>query len=229
MNLRKFFLYSLIVSVVVSALLGIGVVLFGDFGDIEVRVLMTTFTITCTSILGLACGAYLESGRGKVMPYAGIALSTGAAALCLFLIWQRGLYSDTVGKLSITFSLLATACALLSLVGLARFDARFRWSFYLNHMAVWTLSAILLSIIWLDLESNSSLVSRLIGVLSIVIAALTIMTPVFHKLSTRHEAEPEAEAESIDAEIERLKARIEELERSKSAAGLNGEHRKPFS
>ena len=52
MNLRKFFLYTLIISVVVSALLGIGVVLFGDFGYIEVRVLMTTFTITLTSILG---------------------------------------------------------------------------------------------------------------------------------------------------------------------------------
>jgi len=212
MNLRKFFLYSLIISVVVSALLGIGVILFGDFGDIEVRVLMTTFTITLTSILGLACGAYLESGRGKLMPYAGIALSIAAAALCLFLIWQRGMYSETVGKLAITFSMLATACALLSLVGLARLDARFRWSFYLNHMAVWALSAILLFIIWFEPKNDSSLVSRLIGVLSILIAALTIMTPVFHKLSTKHEAE----AESIDAEIARLKARLEELERRKA-------------
>jgi hypothetical protein len=225
MNLRKFFLYSLIISVIVSALLGIGVVLFGNFGDLEIRVLMTTFTITCTSILGLACGAYLESGRGKLMPYAGIVLSIAAAALCLFLIWQRGTYSETVGKLAITFSMLATACALLSLVGIARLDARFRWSYYLNHMAVWSLSAILLFIIWFEPKSNSSLVSRLIGVLSIVIAAVTIVTPVFHKLSAKHEAE----AENIDAEIARLKVRIEELERSKSAAGLNGEHRKPFS
>ena len=200
--------------------MGIGVILFGNFGDIEVRVLMTTFTITCTSILGLACGAYLESGRGKIFPYTGIALSIGAAALCLFLIWQRGVYSETVGKLSVTFSMLATACALLCLVSMARLDARFKWSFYLNHMAVWTLSAILLSIIWLDVKSESSLVSRLIGVLSIVIAAVTIMTPVFHKLSARQEVG----LEDIDSEIERLKARIEELERRKSAADLPVEH-----
>lgn len=45
-------------------MIGIGVLLFGDFGEVEVRILMTTLTFTMTSILGLACGAYLESGKG---------------------------------------------------------------------------------------------------------------------------------------------------------------------
>ena len=71
-KLRRTFLYLLIGSVAISAAIGIGVMLFGDFGEFEIRVLMTTLTVTMTSILGLACGAYLESGKGHLMPAAGI-------------------------------------------------------------------------------------------------------------------------------------------------------------
>jgi len=57
MNIRKVFLYLLIASVAVSALIGIAVIIMGDFGEFEIRVLLTMLTITVTSILGLACGA----------------------------------------------------------------------------------------------------------------------------------------------------------------------------
>ena len=50
-----------------------------------------------------------------------------------------------------------------------------------------------------------------VGVLSIVVAALTVVTPLFHRLSRQT-----PESEEIDAEIARLKARIEELERQKA-------------
>ena len=87
-NLRRLFLYLLIGSVSLSALIGIGVLLFGDFGNFEVRVMMTTLTVTVTSILGLACGAYLETGRGRIMPIAGIAFSIAAAAMTAMIIWN---------------------------------------------------------------------------------------------------------------------------------------------
>lgn len=213
MNLKKVFLYTLIISVVISALLGIGVLLFGEFGDFSTRILMTTSSITLASILALACGVYLESKRGKIVPLAGIALSIAAAALCIFMIWQRGAFEEmAVGKIAVTASMLATACALISLISLARLDARFRWSYYVIHIAVWTLCAILLFILWFEPESSSDVVSRLIGVLWIIVAALTIMTPVFHWLSRK----TVRVVEDIDAEIAQLRTRIEELERRKA-------------
>jgi hypothetical protein len=51
------------------------------------------------------------------------------------------------------------------------------------------------------------LLTRIAGVLSIVIAALTIVTPIFHRLRGQKKR---------DAEIDRLKARIEELEKQKA-------------
>jgi hypothetical protein len=210
MNLRKFFLYLLIVSVAISALLGIGVVLFGNFGDFEARILMTTSVITCMSILGLACGANLEADRGKILPVAGIALSIVSAGLCTYLIWA-GKYNETAGKITVTTSLVAAVCAHLSLISLARLDSRFSWAFYVVFAADWILSAILLFILWFEPSSDSDVVARLIGVLGILIAALTIMTPVFHRLSRKV-----IESDQIDTEIAQLKARIEELERRKA-------------
>jgi hypothetical protein len=212
MNLRKFFLYTLIVSVVISALIGIGVLLFGDFGDVATRVLMTTFTITLCSILGLACGAYLETGRNRVMPVTGIAFSVLAALVFIFMIWRGEMYTDLIGKFAATFSMLATALAVLCLVSLARLDRRFQWSRYVLHGAVWILNAILLYILWFEPESSGDMVARIIGILSIIIAALTVMTPVFHWLS-RKTIETAA---NIDAEIAGLRAKIEELERRRA-------------
>ncbi len=45
LDLKRTFLVALIVSVAVSALIGIGVFVFGDFGYYEVRVMMTTLTL----------------------------------------------------------------------------------------------------------------------------------------------------------------------------------------
>ena len=77
MSLGLLFLYSFIFSVGLSGLVGIAVLIFGDPAAIEVRILMPTLSVTVASILGLACRAYFEAGRGRVLPLLGIVLSVG--------------------------------------------------------------------------------------------------------------------------------------------------------
>jgi hypothetical protein len=197
----------LIGSVSLSALIGIGVLLLGDFGNFEVRVMMTTLTVTVTSILGLACGAYLETGRGKTMPIAGIVFSIAAAVMTFLIIWNVFDRWEDFIKATGTATLLALCCSHLSLLSLARLDKRFAWSRIAAFVCVWLLAAILLYLMWWEPEGDSDLVFRVIGILSILIAAVTVVTPVFHKLSAGDD-----EAEEIEAEIEKLKAKIEELE-----------------
>ena len=209
------FLYSLIASVGVSALIGIGVLLFGNFGNFEIRVMMTTLTVTATSILGLACGAYLESGRGRLMPAAGIALSVIAAMMTFLIIWNVYDRSETFIKATGTATLLALCCSHLSLLSLARLDARFRWSRNAVHVFIWLLAAILLYLMWFEPEGSSDLVFRVIGILSILIATITVMTPVFHRLSSGEDS-----VARIDAEIEQLRGRIQELEARKANIGV---------
>jgi hypothetical protein len=110
-------------------------------------------------------------------------------------------------------SVLALGCALISLLSLATLDRRFIWSRIAAHVAVWTLTVLLLIIFWAEIDPSQNILARTMGVLSIVIAALTVVTPVFHYLSSAGD-----NAAKIDAEIERLKARIAKLEEQKGDA-----------
>ena len=111
LNLRKFFLYLFVASVALSALIGIGVILFGNFGDFEIKVLLTTMTVTVTSILGLACGAYLETGRGKIVPVAGITFALVCCVLWIILVWQGTAHESFYARLLLSLTLLAASCS----------------------------------------------------------------------------------------------------------------------
>lgn len=213
MNLRRLFLYLLILSVAVSAILGIGVVSLGNFGELEVRVLMTTLTITVTSIAGLACGAYYESGRGRSLPTAGIVLSVTGALMVMLIIWDVLDDNSTYIKATLTVTMLAVSASHLSLLSMARLDKRFAWSRIAAFVFIGLLDLILLYILWFEPESSGDAVARIIGVLSILIASVTVITPVFHKLSYAETSE----IASIDSEIAQLKARLAELETRRNA------------
>ena len=211
MNLKKLFLYASIVSVAVSALIGIVVMIFGSFGEFETKVLLTTMTVTVTSILGLACGACLEAGKGRVIPMAGIAFAVLSAVLWMVMIWSTFKPENDIFVRSVmSATLIATACSLISLLALATLDKRFMWSRWLAHASVWSLTAIILVIIWAEIDPSDSWIARMMGVLSIIIAAVTVVTPVFHYLSSS-----EKDVGAIDAEIAALRSKIAELEAKK--------------
>jgi hypothetical protein len=218
MNIKRTSLYVLIASVTVSAVLGIAVILFGNFGQFEQRILATTSIITMTSIFGLACGAYLETGRGTVLPYAGIGFAVVSGVLWIAFTWAEVNDESSFARVGFTATLFAVACSLLSLLSLARLDARFLWTRYAVFVFAGTLSLLIFLTIWDLIDPNSDLTARIFGINSIIVAALTIVTPVLHKLSGGNRS-----AEDIDAEIARLKTRIAELEGERVSLGADGE------
>ena len=211
MNLRRVFLYVLIASVAVSALIAMSVILFGNFGGLEIRVLFTTLTVTATSIFGLACGAALETGRGRYLPIAGIVLSIVSALMCFLIIWNALDDSEIFVKAFLTGTLLSAACSHLSLLSLAHLDRRFAWTRMMAVVCVALLSAILIYILWLEPSGDSDGIYRILGVLGILVASVTVVTPILHKLSGK-----ESDAAKIDAEIGKLRERIAELETRKA-------------
>ncbi len=211
MNLKRLFLYVLIASVAVSALIGIGVLLFGNFGEFETRILMSTLIVTTVSVLGLACGACLEARRARIIPLAGIVFSVASGLLWMIMLWSSFEQRNATFIHSLmTVTILALACAHVSLLSLATLDRRFRWSLIAVHIFVWSLAGLTIFVIWAHIDPSDNMIARVMGVLSIVIAALTVVTPVFHKLSSSGD-----DAARIDAEIERLRERIAELEERK--------------
>lgn len=219
MNLRKFFLYLLIVSVAVSALLGIAAFVFGNFGEFETKVLFTTFCITVTSILGLACGAYLETGRARVLPIAGIVCAVISGVLWITLIWGGHEDGNIWVRLMMSITVLAGALALISLLSIARLDRRFIWSRYVACIAVSGVVAFIFYLIWLERDFAGDFIPRTFGVLGILIAAMTILTPIFHKLSNQIIG-----IAALDAEIAALESKLAELKSKRAELELTPEN-----
>ena len=212
MNLKRLFLYVLIASVALSAVIGIGVLLFGNFGEFESRILMSTLIVTTVSVLGLACGASIEAGNARTIPFAGITFSVACGVLWMIMLWSSFEPRNDVFIHSLmSVTVLALACSHISLLSIAKLDRRFAWSRIAIHLFIWSLTALLLFVFWTDIDPSENMIARVMGVLSIVIAALTVVTPVFHKLSSSGD-----DAAKIDEEIERLKEQIAELEKRRT-------------
>lgn len=220
---KKTFLYALIGSVVLGAFLGIMAILSGRFGWLEVRILLTTVTIAGASICGLACGALLSTKRGLVLPVAGIGLTLLSAAMIIAGMWLT-IVSESYWKVAATTAVYAVACAHLALLSMARLADWFRWSLAAAYAVILGVASLIALLIFG--ESHGAGMFQLMGVAAIVDAAITVVIPIFHRLS-RVELEADAgddgaaqsdKLAGIDAEIARLRERIAELERMRTEA-----------
>lgn len=217
LNIKKTFLYTLIGSITVSALLGIWAILAGEFGEFQAKILGTTLTIVGTSLLGLACGAFWESPRAsesglEIIPIAGIILAFVAAITVLVMIWWQ---IDNIWKIGAVSGIFAFSLAQLSLLSLANLSEKFKGILTIAYLVILGLAAINSILIIIEPSSDSNFVMRLIGVLAVIDAALTVMIPILHRLSRGDFAENKTTLSKIDAEIAKLKEELSHLEQQR--------------
>jgi ssDNA-binding Zn-finger/Zn-ribbon topoisomerase 1 len=180
MSRKKIALWFLIVSVAISAVLGIIAILTGNFGEFELRIIFSTLTISAASIGALACGAAGEAGRYKALSTIGIALAIFAAVLLILGIWFEP-HGEQFWKFTASTSVVAAATAHACLLSLAKLARRFAWSRSLAVVTIYLLATFIILSIYFEPTSDFGL--RLIGTTSIIVAAITIITPIFHRLS----------------------------------------------
>ena len=84
---KRLFFLGLIGSLVATAAIAIGVLLFGDFNDTTSRILLTTALIALASLLALPAGVLLDQGRYGWLAWATIALVVGAFLVAMVLVW----------------------------------------------------------------------------------------------------------------------------------------------
>ena len=222
LHIKKICLYLLICSIALSALMGIWAILSGEFGEIQEKILLTTLTVVGTSILGLACGSYLESPHSatfpalKMVPSIGIVFALLAAISSIVLIWASDSSNDEgILKTFFIALLFAFSLAQLSLLSLARLAARFQWALIAAYIVILLLDGIISTLIIAEFNTSGDFLLRLIGVLSVIAAALTVMIPVFHRLSRADFVGTEISTAKIGDEIAALKIRIAHLEKQR--------------
>jgi hypothetical protein len=180
MSPKRIALWLLIGSVAISAVLGITIVLAGTFSDLQIRIILTALTISAASICALASGALWEKKRKGFLSLPGAILALLAAILIIIGIWTETGNSQ-FWKFTISVSLLAVATAHSCLLALARLTRRFGWTRVAAYVAVYVLASLFIYIVYATPKGDTFV--RIIGATAIIVAALTILIPIFHRLS----------------------------------------------
>ncbi|MDQ3472723.1 MAG: hypothetical protein M3447_03205 [Acidobacteriota bacterium] len=180
MSPKKLALWFLIISVSLSALLGILAILSGTFGDLEGRIILTTITISGASICALAAGALWENRGARVLPRIAVALAVLAASFIIFGIWAK-ISADEFRKFAATIGVPALASAQACLISLAQLAPRFASTRIIALIAIFFLATLIILTIHGEVREEGFF--KMMGATAILVAALTIMMPIFHRLS----------------------------------------------
>ena len=171
---------SLAKAQVLSAVLGIIAILSGDWGWYELRILLTTITISGASICILACVALWERKNTKPLPLLGISLSLVGAIFMILGIWTE-LDDEVFWKLTVSLIVYAIATSHLCLLSLARLSKNYVWALWLAYLVIYGLASI---IVWMIIDENLSTEAfQFLGVISILVGSVSILIPIFQKFS----------------------------------------------
>lgn len=212
-SLTKWLLRLFIVSIVATALVGIVAIASPQGWWADFKIFLTTGIIAAASVCGLACGGCLTRGR-TILPTVGLGLTAVATCLLLLGIWAE-LRSEWYWKITSTLSFFAVACAHLSMLFMANLAGMYRWAFLAAYQLIFGLAALLSVGVMAEVLFEQEGYIRFTGVVSVLVAAITLLIPVFHCMSREQVAAELAEADplfAVDEEIARTKKRLIELE-----------------
>lgn len=167
-------------SVALNAALGVyALLLAGDVGETEGRILGSSLSVTGALLLALACLPAWERRRIGVVPPVGAATSFAGFALVIAAIWSEaedGLLPKLMGSLLVV----SVAAALASIVALARLPERRRYVLGAELVLIAVAAGMLELQVWAGLDGGWY--ARAFGVVAIALAALTVSIPVLHRL-----------------------------------------------
>ncbi len=176
MPLRTAFLWMMIASLSLAAATGVVAIIWPRFGSTQEQILITSLLMGAFSITALACAIVLGKHRLVPVMWGGIAASGLARGTWLLLLWLDPIDEDPLFKSGATFTIAALWVAHLGLLSLPRLDhprARIiRWV----TISLATALAVFFDIVVLG-EVWEDWAGRLVGVLAILTACGTVVTP----------------------------------------------------
>ncbi len=181
-SLKRVFLGSVIGSLCVAAITGIVVFLIGNMGDLEIKVLLTALVIGLFSLTSLCCAALYETKRLTPVAISGMLCSALALVLSLWMIWmwEQSVNDTVTWKATFIAGIVAMSLAHGSLLLLVPSPtALIR---HVRSATLTTMSLIVAFLVYLIImEDMPEFFYRLLGVLAILDALGTILTPLLFK------------------------------------------------
>lgn len=198
-EMKGHFLKSFIGFLILTAVIAIITVISGEFGDIQARILGTTFTISIASICAMSCAAFIEKRNFKVVGITGIAFSLLSAILIIAEIWGS-VGSNLYYKIIFTSVACAFSFAHGLLLFLPQLDTDREW---VQQAAAITITVLLAQIIfWIWLEIEHTIYFRMMTVIAILVGLETLVIPILMKLKKGNSEQKETlELENVDGHI----------------------------
>ena len=192
-SIKQAFLYTVIAALVLSALMGIDVLLSGEFRETEGRILATTLAVSFFSMLSLACAAAHEKGQSH-WPLSIPGLALGAAGLVLYVLsiwldwwhWNRYPTPHADQWLAI-LGIFSFSFAQASVLSLARVRPQVRWVFYAAVISILALAAFISGMILAE-PGREGWPFRVAGILGILDACFSLCVPIVSRLSGKEPA-----------------------------------------
>lgn len=175
---RRLVLIGVAVSLCATALLAIGILLFGNFGETEGRILGTTLMLAGYGLLALPAGFLLDQSRHRPLAGGVIALAATGLALALVSVWSGG-GSATLGKAVGTVTFLAVAACQTSALAARRREAdssSVGVLFALSCALALLLAVMATAAVWADPQSQ--VYFRILGALAVLDVLLVALQPV---------------------------------------------------
>jgi hypothetical protein len=183
-NARRLLLPIAIASLALSAGVAILILLFGDFGETEGRILGTTFSISAASLLALPGAILLERGDRTIVSTVNVGLAAAAfvLALALLWIWQEGEALARLLGSTIAAAAASTQVAALTL----RLRTGDRESVRRAYLAACALAVVLavMAIIAIWAEINSGGYYRVLGALAVLDLFLVVLQSLLRRLGS---------------------------------------------
>jgi hypothetical protein len=180
--LKQTILRPLIGALILSALIGIYAFLFGDFGETEVKILLTTLTISYFSVTSFACAAAFEKKKMPLLSVPGLILGVVGFLMFVSGIWAEWFDSESYAKTMNILGIFSFSFAQACLLSLATLEQRFQWVLYAAFGSIFALAILASGMI--VFEANDEWLFRFAGVLGILDGCATVSIPVLYKLGT---------------------------------------------
>jgi hypothetical protein len=181
---RRVVLLAVAALLTVAAALAIGILLFGDFGSTEGRILATTALLAGYGLVCLPAAMLRDRGQAAVLAAGVVVFALAAAALAIAAVWS--LEGDTVGKAigSLNAWLVAfVQPAALSLRSRERDPRVARRLFLASCVLVVVLAIMFTTLLWADIDSERY--GRVFGALVVLDVLFVALQPVTARAGAR--------------------------------------------
>jgi hypothetical protein len=154
-----------------AAALAIGILLLGDFGGTEGRILATTFLLAGYGVLALPAAHLRDRGRLPALAAACAALAATGAALSIALVWSGG-EGELLGK--------TTGTVLVWLLATSQTAALVTWAYrrlFAGSIVVAAVAASLFTLmLWAEIDSSGY--GRVLGAVVVLDVLLVALQPL---------------------------------------------------